>query len=65
MQLGGLDRLGNIHMQIGTAYYNIKRFNQARRAFRAAANYPETEQQASQWVRFVDKEVARERAIAG
>lgn len=65
VQIGGLDRLGNIHMQIGTAYYNIKRFSQARRAFRAAANYPDTAQKASQWVRFVDKEVERERAIAG
>lgn len=65
VQIGGLDRVGNIHMQIGTAYYNVKQFARAKRAFLAAANYPDTEQQASQWVRFVDKEVERERAIKG
>lgn len=65
VEIGGLDRVGNIHMQIGTAYYNIKRFSKARRAFLNAARFPDTEQQATQWVRFVNKEVEREQAISG
>lgn len=63
LDIGGLDDPGQVHMQIGTAYYNLKNYDRARTAFKRAARYDGTEKQARQWVQFVNQEIKREAAI--
>lgn len=65
LSIGGLERPGRVHMQVGTAYYNVKRFSRARQAFKEAGAFEGTRDKAAQWVRFIDAEVARERALHG
>ncbi|MEC9406714.1 MAG: tetratricopeptide repeat protein [Pseudomonadota bacterium] len=65
LSIGGLDRPGSIYMQLGTAYFNLKRHGPARQAFKQAAAYDDYRQQAQQWVAFVNSEVERERALRG
>lgn len=63
VRIGGLNSTGSVYMQIGTAYYNLKRFSKARQAFKEASAYPRYAKQARQWVSFVNKEVEREKAL--
>ncbi len=50
--LGGLERPGRAYMQIGTAYYNLKRYGQAMQAFKEATTFSDYRDQAKQWVVF-------------
>lgn len=59
----GLDRPGGVYMQLGTANYNLKRHGPALQAFKQAAAYPDHEQQARQWLRFVQAEIQRRQAM--
>ena len=63
VRIGGLERPGSVYMQIGTAYYNLKRYSRARQAFKEAGQYPDFAQQSAQWVRFIESEVARDQAM--
>ena len=60
---GGIERPGSVYMQLGTAYYNQKRFGPALQAFKSAGRYPDFAKQSSQWVRFVSTEIEREKAL--
>ncbi len=65
LDIGGIDRRGSVYMQLGTAWFNQKRYARASQAFKEAAAYPDQAQSARQWVRYVDQEVQRQRAMAG
>lgn len=65
IDLGGLERPGSAYMQIGTAYYNLKRYGQAMQAFKEATAFSDYRDQAKQWVVFVSQEIERERVVRG
>lgn len=61
---GGLDRTDYIYMQLGQCLFNLKRFDEARTAFQAAARDERRSADARNWIRFVDDQVERERLNA-
>lgn len=63
LEIGGVERPGSVHMQIGTAYFNLKKYSRALQAFKEAAAYDEYRDQAQQWVKFIKGEVDREKAM--
>lgn len=63
LSIGGLDREGSVHMQLGTAYFNLERYGQALQAFKDASAHSEQAQQAEQWIGFVRQEIKRTEAI--
>ncbi len=65
LKIGGLDRPGSVYMQLGTAYYNQKAFSRAKQAFKEASAFEDYASQADQWVRFVNQEIKRVRALNG
>jgi len=64
IDIGGLEREGSVLLQLGMARYNAKQYTSARKAFVAALAFPNSEQQASNWIKFVDGEIKREKALA-
>lgn len=64
LKIGDLDRPGSVYMQLGTAYYNQKRYSRALQAFKNAGAFEDYAQQSRQWVAFVEQEIQREKAIA-
>lgn len=65
LSLGGLERPGAVYMQLGTAYFNQKRYSRALQAFKEARAFSDYKAQADQWVRYVGQEIERVRAMDG
>lgn len=65
LSIGGLDRPGSVYMQLGTAYFNQKNFNRSLQAFKNAGADEDYARSAGQWVRFVNQEIERVRAMRG
>lgn len=63
LAIGGLDSPGSVYMQLGTAYYNQKRYSPAKQAFKSAGQYKNYQKQSGQWVRFIDTEIKRAQAL--
>lgn len=59
-----LDKPADVHMQLGTALFNDGKFAESREHFVAASQSSALALQASNWVKFVDQEVARRNAVA-
>lgn len=64
IERGGLRDPGYANLQLGQCLLNIKRYDEARVAFQAAARDDRTERDARRFLQFIDIEVARERANA-
>ena len=64
VERGGLDRPDNVNMQLGQCLVNTREYPEARRAFEAAARDDRNADDARRWLRYIDTEVARERANA-
>lgn len=58
-----MDKTADVQMQLGTALFNANRYAEARQAFVAAQQSPTLAQQAGQWVKFVDQEIERRKAV--
>ncbi|WP_052371071.1 tetratricopeptide repeat protein [Iodidimonas nitroreducens] len=54
-----LDEPGYAHLLIGMANFNTDKLDDAKKAFRAAAKFDETEKAAKQWVDYTNKEQQR------
>jgi predicted Zn-dependent protease len=63
LDIGGLDRPGSVHMQVGTAYFNQKKFTSALQAFKEARAFEDYAPQARQWISFVQQEIQRNQAM--
>ena len=63
LDIGGLDRPGSVYLQLGTAYFNLKRFNPALQAFKEAGAFDDYRDQSRQWVRFIGQEIKRVQAL--
>ncbi len=65
LKIGGLERPGSVYMQLGTAHFNQKQYSRALQAFKEARAYEDYARQAAQWVRYVNQEIQRVRAMRG
>jgi tetratricopeptide (TPR) repeat protein len=57
LEKGNLDEPGNVHLLLGIAVYNQKRLDRARRSFVRALDFEESNQNAQQWLRVIDREL--------
>lgn len=59
LQLGGLTRQDTANVMLGMAYFNQKKFPQARKAFEAASSDDRSRRTSQQWIQYVDSEIRR------
>ncbi len=60
---GGLKNPDNVQITLGMCLYNLKRYSDAKEAFRTAARTPRSQRTAEQWVKVIDADVERNRQI--
>ena len=60
---GGLKNPDNMQISLGMCLYNLKRYSDAKAAFRKAAKTPRSQRTANQWVKVIDADVARNEQI--
>ena len=60
---GGLKNPDNAQISLGMCLYNLRRYADAKTAFRNAAKAPRSQRTANQWIRVIDAEVERNRQI--
>jgi len=60
---GGLKNPDNIQISLGMCLYNLRRYADAKSAFRNAAKVPRSQRTAGQWIRVIDAEIERNRQI--
>ena len=65
LALGGGRRPDSTQLVLGTALYNLGRYDEARAAFTEAGRDPRSEQVATQWLHFLQTEIARAAQLAG
>ncbi len=65
LKIGGLERPGSVYMQVGTAYFNLKKYGKALQAFREASADEDYARQAKLWQQYVSQEIQRANAIHG
>ena len=60
---GGLKSPDSAQISLGMCQYNLRRYNDARRAFVEAGKVPRSARTSTQWIRVIDAEVERNRQI--
>ena len=60
---GGLKNPDNIQISMGMCLYNLRRYADAKTAFRNAGKVPRSQRTANQWIKVIDAEVERNRQI--
>ena len=60
---GGLKSPDNIQISLGMCLYNLRRYGDAKAAFRTAAKAPRAQRTSSQWIRVINAEIERDRQI--
>jgi len=60
---GGLKSPDNIQISLGMCLYNLRRYADAKTAFRNAAKVPRSQRTSAQWIRVIDAEIERNRQI--
>ena len=60
---GGLKNPDNAQISLGMCLYNLRRYADAKAAFRTAGKVPRSQRTASQWIQVIDAEVERNRQI--
>lgn len=63
LRKGGLKSPDNVQISLGMCLYNLKRYGEAKDAFREAGKTPRSERTASQWIKVIDADVERNRQI--
>ena len=61
---GGVKRPDNARLILGMAYFNTNQYEKAREAFQAASRDERSSKYASQWIKYMDSELERQRALA-
>jgi tetratricopeptide (TPR) repeat protein len=61
---GGVKRPDNARLVLGMAYFNVKEYDKARKAFEAAGRDDRSEKYATQWIKYLDSELERQRNLA-
>jgi len=60
---GGLKNPDNMQISLGMCLYNLKRYGDAKTAFRKAAKTPKSQRASNQWIRVIDADIERNRQI--
>jgi hypothetical protein len=60
---GGLKNPDNMQISLGMCLYNLRRYSDAKAAFRKAAETPRSVRTANQWIRVIDADIERNRQI--
>ena len=60
---GGVKRPDTAKLVLGMAYFNDKQYSKAREAFKAAGRDERSEKYASQWITYMDSELARQKSL--
>ncbi len=60
---GGLKNPDNMQISLGMCLYNLKRYGDAKTAFRNAAKTPRARRTSDQWIRVIDADIERNRQI--
>jgi len=60
---GGVKRPDTARLVLGMAYFNDKQYSKARKAFKAAKKDERSEKYASQWLKYLDSELDRQRKL--
>jgi tetratricopeptide (TPR) repeat protein len=63
LQRGGVKRPDTARLVLGMAYFNTKQYDKARKAFIAAGKDERSEKYASQWIKYMDSELERQRKL--
>jgi hypothetical protein len=63
LRKGGLKSTDNAHISLGMCLYNLRRYGDAKTAFRNAGKVPRSQRTANQWIRVIDAEIERNRQI--
>lgn len=61
---GGVKRPDSARLVLGMAYFNNKQYDKARKAFKAAGRDERSAKYASQWIKYMDSELERQRSLA-
>lgn len=64
LKKGGIKRPDTAQLVLGMAEFNLKNYDAARKAFREAKKSERSQRYAEQWIEFMDRELAREKALA-
>jgi tetratricopeptide (TPR) repeat protein len=60
---GGLKNPDNAQISLGMCLYNLRRYGDAKTAFRNAAKVPRAQRTSNQWIKVIDAELERNRQI--
>lgn len=63
LKKGGVKRPDTAYLVLGMAHYNLKQYDSARKAFKKAEDDDRSRKYARQWMRFMDKELERQRQL--
>jgi tetratricopeptide (TPR) repeat protein len=63
LKKGGVKRPDTAYLVLGMAHYNLKQYDAARKAFKKAEADERSRKYARQWMRFMDKELERQRQL--
>jgi uncharacterized protein HemY len=63
LRKGGLKNPDNVQISLGMCLYNLRRYGDAKTAFRNAAKVPRSQRTSNQWIRVIDAELERNRQI--
>ena len=60
---GGVKRTDQAYLALGMAYFNLKNYKAARKAFGEAGKDERSETTAGQWIDYMDKEIERQKSL--
>jgi len=60
---GGMKNPDNMQISLGMCQYNLRRYSDAKKAFRQAAKTPRSKRTSGQWIRVIDADIERNRQI--
>jgi len=60
---GGVKRPDNCQLVLGMAYFNLDKYDSARKAFKEAAKDERSEKYAKQWMQYMDNEIERQKRL--
>lgn len=63
LNVGGLDTPANAQISLGMCLYNLKQYQDAITAFRAASRTERTQRMARQWIEVIEADIARNEQI--
>lgn len=64
LERGGIDRVGDMHLVLGMALFNLQQFDESLLAFKAAENIKTSAKTAKQWYQYVKREQGQHEQLA-